>query len=584
MGLHAVRNRLYSVLMKLSKHTLKLSSETCSITLFIWVLAVSIVPNIWLSMTERLTVVQAIANVVFPLGLYIFLMSLSRHIGRTALWMVTVMFFAAFQMVLLYMYGRSVIAVDMFLNVVTTNPGEVGELLGNLLPIMSVVVVFYLFPIIMAIVAVVRKWRLAERTVRLTRRIGLWTSAAGILLVVAGFLQPGYNLFTDVFPLNAMYNVGMAVDRTIHTNRYKETSRDFSYEAFDLRPDSLPEIYVAVIGETSRADNWQLLGYDRPSNPLLSEKDGIVAFDKAITQSNTTHKSVPLLLSDLDADNFGDSIYVTKSLLTAFNEAGFRTAFISNQDRNRSFIDFFGEEADTAIFIRDYMPSDEAGKLDTNLLSFLDKELDRATGGKLLVVLHTYGSHFNYYDRYPRSMARFLPDGPVEASQSNRQELINAYDNSILQTDLLLASVIERLEARGGVSGMIYTSDHGEDVYDDSRRLFLHASPCPSYWQIHVPFLIWFSPQYCEAYPGMVNAASGNRGKFVASSQSYFHTLMEMAGVGSPRVNKHLSLVNRLYVPQPPRYLNDHNKSVTWEEAGLLPPDFHCLDSLLNCR
>lgn len=36
------------------------------------------------------------------------------------------------------------IAVDMFLNLVTTNPGEVKELLGNLLPAVVGVFVVYL--------------------------------------------------------------------------------------------------------------------------------------------------------------------------------------------------------------------------------------------------------------------------------------------------------------------------------------------------------------------------------------------------------------------------------------------------------
>ncbi len=554
----------------------------CTASLLVWVLAVCIIPNIWLSAVEPLTVVQAVTNVVLPLGLYTVLMTLSRHIGRSALWMIIAMVFAAFQLILLYMYGRSVIAVDMFLNVVTTNPGEVGELLGNLMPIMTVVIVFYLIPIVAAIVAVVKKWRLTLPQIRAGRRAGYILTIAGLLLLAVSFFQTRkYNPLTDLFPLNALYNVGIAVDRTVKTADYEKTSAGYSYMATDSRPDSIAEIYVAVIGETSRGDNWQLLGYGRPTNPLLSAKSGLLAFNKAISQSNTTHKSVPLLLSELDADSFGDSIYVTKGLLTAFKEAGFRTAFISNQARNHSFIDFFGEEADTTIFIRDYAPEGEMGKLDLNLIPYLDRELARGDR-KHLIVLHTYGSHFNYRDRYPRSMARFTPDGPAEASAGNRAELINAYDNSILVADSLLAAVIDRLEARGGVSGLIYTSDHGEDIFDDYRRLFLHASPCPSYYQIHVPMLIWLSPGFIGSYPEMYTAAESNRNKFVASSQAYFHTLMEMAGIKSPRVKGSRSLVNSGYVPEAPRYLNDHNESVSWEDAGLLPVDFQKLDSLLR--
>lgn len=106
-----------------------------------------------------------------------------------------------------------------------------------------------------------------------------------------------------------------------------------------------------VVGETSRALNWQLYGYERETNPLLVQQSGLVAFPKVLTESNTTHKSVPMLLSDVTACSY-DSIYHRKGIITAFKEAGFRTAFFSNQRFNHSFIDFFGREADTFDFIK----------------------------------------------------------------------------------------------------------------------------------------------------------------------------------------------------------------------------------------
>lgn len=49
-------------------------------------------------------------------------------------------------------------------------------------------------------------------------------------------------------------------------------------------------------------------------------------------------------MSDITAYNF-DSIYHQKGIITAFKEAGYQTAFFSNQRYNHSFIDFFGKEA-----------------------------------------------------------------------------------------------------------------------------------------------------------------------------------------------------------------------------------------------
>ena len=99
-----------------------------------WVLPVLlIIPNVALDITEQYYSVAArIANVALPAGIYLLLMAWSRKAGRTALLLIPVMVLCAFQIVLLYLYGESIIAIDMFLNVVTTNAHEAGELLRNL--------------------------------------------------------------------------------------------------------------------------------------------------------------------------------------------------------------------------------------------------------------------------------------------------------------------------------------------------------------------------------------------------------------------------------------------------------------------
>ena len=93
--------------------------------------------------------------------------------------------------------------------------------------------------------------------------------------------------------------------------------------------------------------------------------------------------------------------------------------------------------------------------------------------------MHTYGSHFNYRERYPEAAAFFLPDFPVDAEVKYKDNLMNAYDNSIRYTDNFLARIIHLLEEQQVDASMLYTSDHGEDIFDDNRHLFLHASPVP---------------------------------------------------------------------------------------------------------
>ena len=111
------------------------------LTWFMLFLLVLIIPNLVLAVTEQLTAGGRVAGIVMPLAVYGLIMSLSRKTGRTMILMFPVLFLGAFQMVLTYLYGRGPIAVDMWLNLVTTNSGEVGELLSQLLPAIVWVVV-----------------------------------------------------------------------------------------------------------------------------------------------------------------------------------------------------------------------------------------------------------------------------------------------------------------------------------------------------------------------------------------------------------------------------------------------------------
>ena len=399
----------------------------------------------------------------------------------------------------------------------------------------------------------------------------------GVLSLGTAYLfDSRYELKSDLYPANVCYNIALAFQCTAQTQNYAKTSKDFTFQAKATHPEENREVYVMVIGETSRAANWSIYGYNRDTNPKLSKVEGLTAFCHALTESNTTHKSVPMLMSSISAHNF-NSIYRQKGVITAFKEAGYKTAFFSNQRYNHSFIDFFGKEADTYDFIKentgrsaDYNPSDD------ELLELVAAELAK-NASKQFIVLHTYGSHFNYRERYPSGNAFFLPDFPVDAEVKYKDNLVNAYDNSIRYTDDFLSRLIRMLQEQNVNAAMLYTSDHGEDIFDDNRHLFLHASPVPSYYQIHVPFLVWMSDSYRRNYPALLTNAEANKQKNISSSASFFQTMLELGGVETPYRNDSLSVTNALYTEKPRVYLNDHNEARPLDDIGMREEDFDML-------
>ena len=536
--------------------------------LFIYTVVAITVPNLSLAFTNSIPLSANMISVVLPLSFYVWLMSLSRKTGRLVWLLFPLIFFAAFQMVLIYLYGGGVIAVDMFLNLATTNPDEAMELLDNLIPAVAGVLVLYIPLLVLAVWQWARHTSLEAAFQRRMRRAALRTG--GVMLLASALLyvvfprggeRQGrfeYHVENDVYPVNVFYNLALALHESWLSAHYQERVAHFRFGAMPTHNADSTEVYVLVVGETARSSNFQLYGYARPTNPQLSRESRLMVFRNVRSQSNTTHKSVPMLLTAATADDHS-RLYHEKGILAAFGETGFHTAFFSNQLRNHSYIDFLGEEANDACFIREKQPSRRPD--DEQLLPYVAQELDQHHR-KLFIVLHMYGSHFNYRDRYSRANARFLPDEPTEAKAENRPQLLNAYDNTILHTDRILARLIGMLRARHCISAVLYTSDHGENIFDDSRHLFLHASPRPSEYDTDVPLLVWTSEQFGRQYPQVVNAMRSNLRKGAESNASVFPTMLSIAGIRAKARADSLSLTNRTYRLGTRYYLDDHNHAV----------------------
>lgn len=557
--------------------------------LYAYAVVALLLPNIALCYTECLTPWACGVNVLLPLSLYMLFFSAAKRPGKMIWWAFIFVFFAAFQLVLLYLFGTGVIAVDMFLNLVTTNPGEAMELLDNLAPAVVGVFVVYLPLLILGGVNIRRDSRLSVSFQQRVRHWAMQIGAIGLFCLLASYLVvDDYRMRNQLYPVNICYNLYLAFERNAASENYKEASRNFKFEAISERSLDAPEVYVMVVGETARAHNFSLYGYPRDTNPLLSKTQGIKAFPNVTTQSNTTHKSVPMLLSAASAEDF-ERLFHEKGILAAFKEAGFHTVFISNQLPNHSFIDFLGEQADEHYFLKKEDAS-QGNHYDEDLLQKLDEILPLADASssahyryrKLFVVLHSYGSHFNYQERYPRSFAYFKPDSRSEAKSENRRDLLNAYDNTIRYTDYILHGIIKRLQKwekvqakTDGVycqptSAMLYTSDHGENIFDDDRHLFLHAAPKASDYELHVPFIIWTSEGFCKQYPDILKALGENRTKQVQSSLSAFHTMLGIGGIQTRYRKDEYSVASEKYHPLKLLYLDDHDEAIPQEDAKFL--------------
>ncbi len=515
--------------------------------------ATLMVPACALIFTEEYSFLRALSAVLLPTGFYLLWSVAHKRSGMMVCWGLLWFILAALQLVLLYMFGGSIIAVDMFTNLFTTNSTEAGELLSNIWPMVSFVVVLYLPVLYLAVHSLQQGFTIAPATRRTA-------AIVGAVMVVAGCATMQFN----VFPFNVLENIYRSVNEFVQVRRYPTLSADFKFEVKNHKEGNHREIYVMVIGEASRAANWQLYGYDRQTNPLLSAENDVVVYKNVVTQSNATHKSVPMILSSVSADNHSE-IYERRGIVQLYKEAGFRTLVISCQAPNRGLVEIMCNEADQTIYMN--------GLHDGAMLEPLRRAVETDTSD-LFVVLHTYGSHFNYRERYTDEFSHFTPDDDVSISKKNRERMVNAYDNSIIYTDWFLSEVIGTLRETNACTAMFYCADHGEDLYDDSRARFLHSSPTITYYQTHVACLGWYSQQWQSLYPAKAAAAKANT-LAPASTHSVFHTVAQLAPFESEYIKPSVSFVSGEFDYSAERhYLDDHCNAQLYGSLGLQRDDW----------
>lgn len=292
-------------------------------------------------------------------------------------------------------------------------------------------------------------------------------------------------------------------------------------------------VTVLVIGETARAANFSLNGYARKTNPQLQQVDDLINFTNATSCGTDTALSVPCIFSGYGRAEFRrDRADRRENLLDILKRAGFDVLWRDNQAGCKG--------------VCERVPNDRAsdGKppglcagrecFDEALLSGLGEKID-ALQGDAVIVLHMMGSHGPAY--YKRSTAEFQTFKPAcntnHLSRCSHEELVNAFDNSILYTDHVLAKLITLLAERQQVdSAMIYASDHGESLGE--KGIYLHGMPyaIAPVEQTHIPMMLWLSPSLRDDFGVDQGCLTGRRDAAV-SHDNIFHTVLGLLEVNT---------------------------------------------------
>lgn len=263
---------------------------------------------------------------------------------------------------------------------------------------------------------------------------------------------------------------------------------------------SKPRLLVVVLGETARAGNWGLNGYQRQTTPELAAMADVINFTDMTSCGTSTEVSVPCMFSPFGRHDYdAKKIRGHQSLLHVLDRVGVQALWRDNQSGCKGVCD--GLPIDRLDDAKDPTLCTGERCLDEILLKDLGARL-QPNGKDRIVVLHQLGNHGpSYYLRYPNEFRRFVPTcDTAELGKCSQPQIVNAYDNALLYTDHFLARTIGYLKQQSDYdAAMIYVSDHGESLGE--KGLFLHGVPyaiAPKE-QVHVPMLMWFSPEFAAS-------------------------------------------------------------------------------------
>ena len=466
--------------------------------------------------------------------------------------------------------------VDLFLlNTFGTRltSGYVNIVLGNRTDTADFLSTFWQ-PVLIAAVAFLVIYLAGLYCVRGFRKAGSPKSAALTAAALAGaylllarhfILWPGEpigRIALDVAahetsaPLGALFQTGLALKLDRENRDMLSRRSSYSFGA-SKSPQSDDEVYVWVIGESSRPDNWSMFGYTRDTSPRLRAIPGIIAFPRMMTTAPETLIAVPSMLSLRPITDW-PSVQAQKSVVSAFNEAGFKTYWLSTQDVD-GWSGLVPQVAAEAATVRYFSQS-----FDGVLLNEFRGIIDKAPRGnsKLFIVLHTKGSHFDYKRRYPPEFAHFLtPLG------TRRSHIVDTYDDSILYTDWFLSELISILSAKNMHSSLLYSSDHGENLLDDERQLLGHTRGTK--YDLSTSSFIWVSKEVRKRHPDWVSNVA-QHAALPLSLSNLSHSMLELADIHAPALDLQMSIFNSTFALHPRSYLQ--GGEVRGEPAELMEP------------
>lgn len=238
-----------------------------------------------------------------------------------------------------------------------------------------------------------------------------------------------------------------------------------------------PSNVVLVIGESHSSLHSSLNGYNKPTQPKLTQlqsDSSLFVFNRSVSPAITTVESFKRFFTTWN-DEPEVNWYEEFNIIEAAKLAGYKTIWISNQ-APKGFSDNtifkIAKTCDYFKFTNDGNLGAESVGYDEDIFPILNNFNTDSCNN--FFIIHLMGSHFTYNKRYPTNFNIFTAEDFTELPV-NQRTTISEYDNSILYNDYIVNEIIQRFASEDAL--VLYLSDHGEDLYISDPEYCAHGKP-----------------------------------------------------------------------------------------------------------
>lgn len=268
--------------------------------------------------------------------------------------------------------------------------------------------------------------------------------------------------------------------------------------------DTLPDAVVLYIGESVRADHFPLNGYKRDTMPSICGSSNIVNMPFVYSKGTSTLSSISSLLSITDESSRQPT---HKSFINILEKHGYSNFLIVGANTQGKWY-----MTPTISAILDNKVRLYASPANAQQYANIVKELTQSHH-HVFMLMEDGAGHIPYNS---------------ENDKFGKKDIIDRYDNCLLDIDARLNSIIGELKNKDAI--VIFISDHGESFGEGGR--WCHSGPLSAIEQTHVCCFIWYSDLFAQRRPDLISTLKTNSIKKHKSSFVY-HTIISLSGIRS---------------------------------------------------